>query len=221
MSDSSQKRLDARTLVGMAVVASVAAVLFLTFGTKANGSDDAKTEAKGDEKQVNENNPIVVIETTEGTIKARLFEDKVPKTVENFVELVNKEFYDGIIFHRVIKDFMVQTGCPKGNGTGGREDKGLPSKVLKDEFHPSLRHNKPGLLSMANAGPNTGDTQFFITTAECDWLDDKHAIFGEVIEGMDVLRKIENTPVSGSRQSPKPVKEIKMIKVRMAEKETK
>lgn len=214
MAVGNREGFDLRTVVGLGVVAVVAAAMFLTFGPTANGSDDKK-EAKGEAKDVNDNNPIVVIETTEGTIKARLFEDKVPKTVENFVELVNKEFYDGIIFHRVIKDFMVQTGCPKGNGTGGREDKGLPSKVLKDEFHPSLRHNKPGLLSMANAGPNTGDTQFFITTAKCEWLDDKHAIFGEVIEGMDVLRKIENTPVSGSRNSPRPVKDIKMTKVRI------
>ena len=145
-------------------------------------------------------NPIVRIETTEGPILARLFVDKAPKTADNFIDLVNKSFYDGIIFHRVIKDFMLQTGDPLGRGTGGREEKGLPRKKLLDEFHPNLKHDRPGVLSMANAGPNTGDTQFFITTVPTPWLDNRHAIFGEVIHGMDVVKKIENTP-TGARSS--------------------
>jgi cyclophilin family peptidyl-prolyl cis-trans isomerase len=159
-------------------------------------------------------NPIVRIETSEGPILARLFVDKAPKTAENFIDLVNKSFYDGIIFHRVIKDFMVQTGDPLGRGTGGREAKGLPPKKLLDEFHPQLKHDRPGILSMANAGPNTGDTQFFITTVPTPWLDNRHAIFGEVIDGMDVLKQIENTP-TGAQDRPKST--VKMIKVAMVD----
>ncbi|MBY0585575.1 peptidylprolyl isomerase [bacterium] len=159
-------------------------------------------------------NPIVRIETTLGTILARLHKDLAPKTAENFIDLVNKEFYDGIVFHRVIKDFMIQTGDPKGTGTGGREDKGLPSKKLLDEFHDKLRHTGPGILSMANAGPNTGDTQFFITTVPTPWLDGKHAIFGEVIQGIDVVHAIENSPTG---RQDRPLKELKMIRVRVVD----
>lgn len=158
--------------------------------------------------------PVVEIKTTLGTIKARLFADKAPKTVENFVDLVKKKFYDGVVFHRVIKNFMIQTGDPKGNGTGGREDRGLEPKVLADEFHPALKHARAGLLSMANSGPNTGDTQFFITTAPAGHLDNKHAIFGEVIEGMDVVRKIENVETDSG---DKPFDPPRMLEVRLLE----
>ncbi len=175
-----------------------------------------KEEAQAVNKALSEQpgNPIVRIETTLGTILARLHMDLAPKTAENFLDLVKKEFYDGIIFHRVIKDFMIQTGDPKGNGTGGREDKGYPSKKLLDEFHEKLRHTGPGILSMANAGPNTGDTQFFITTVPTPWLDGKHAVFGEVIHGLDVLQAIENTPTG---RQDKPLKEVKMIRVRVVD----
>jgi cyclophilin family peptidyl-prolyl cis-trans isomerase len=159
-------------------------------------------------------NPIVRIETSHGVILARLFVDKAPKTAENFIDLVKQSFYDGIIFHRVIKDFMIQTGDPLGRGIGGREEKGLPPKKLLDEFHPQLRHDRPGVLSMANAGPNTGDTQFFITTVPTPWLDDKHAIFGEVVSGMDVVKKLESVPTGGQ---DRPRAEIKMIKVQMVD----
>jgi cyclophilin family peptidyl-prolyl cis-trans isomerase len=171
-----------------------------------------KEEAQAVNKALSEqpDNPIVRIETTLGTILARLRMDLAPKTAENFLDLVKKEFYDGIIFHRVIKDFMIQTGDPKGNGTGGREDKGYPSKKLLDEFHEKLRHTGPGILSMANAGPNTGDTQFFITTVPTPWLDGKHAVFGEVIQGLEVVQAIENTPTG---RQDKPLKEVKMIRV--------
>lgn len=138
--------------------------------------------------------PEVVLETTMGKIRVRLFADKAPKTAENFLDLVRRHFYDGIVFHRVIKDFMIQTGDPGGDGTGGRERRGLPPKTLEDEFHPDLRHDKPGILSMANAGPNTGDAQFFITTRATPHLDDRHAVFGEVVDGMDVVRAIESVP---------------------------
>ena len=164
-------------------------------------------------------NLVVRIETTEGPILARLFVDKAPKTAENFVELIKKNFYDGIIFHRVIKDFMLQTGDPLGKGSGGREEKGLPSKKLLDEFHPQLKHDRPGILSMANAGPNTGDTQFFITTVPTPWLDNHHAIFGEVISGMDVVKKIENTPTGAQDRPLNPPKMLKVSIVDPAEAE--
>ena len=124
------------------------------------------------------------METAKGTIVIELFADKAPKTVNNFVFLAREGFYDGIIFHRVIKDFMAQGGDPTGKGTGG------PGYKFADEFHPSLKHDKPGRLSMANAGPNTNGSQFFITHVATPWLDNKHAIFGQVVEGMDVLLSI-------------------------------
>ena len=149
-------------------------------------------------------NTIVVIETTMGTMKAKLYDDRAPITTDNFKKLINKKFYDGIIFHRVIKDFMIQGGCPDGTGRGG------PGYKIKDEFHPELKHTKMGLLSMANAGPNTGGSQFFITLKATPWLDNRHAIFGELIEGMDILENIGATK-TGAMDRPKT--EVKMIKV--------
>lgn len=172
--------------------------------------DQNENQPIGETKSKKEKLPVVVIETTKGTIKAKLFTDKAPKTAQNFIDLVKQEYYDGIIFHRVIKDFMIQTGDPTGTGRGGRTDKGLPAKKLQDEFHADLRHNKAGILSMANAGPNTGDTQFFITTVPTPWLDDKHAVFGEVIEGMDVVKQLEGVRTGAQ---DRPVEEIKMTKV--------
>lgn len=151
----------------------------------------------------------VEIQTNLGTIKGRLYEKEAPKTVANFVglatgKITGKPFYDGIIFHRVIPQFMVQVGCPEGRGTGG------PGYVIADEFGPGLRHDKPGLFSMANAGPNTGGSQFFITLAPTPWLDRKHAIFGKVTSGLDVVRAIGKVrTTSGDR----PVEDVKMEKV--------
>lgn len=125
------------------------------------------------------------IETDKGTITLELYDGRVPKTVENFETLAGKGFYDGLKFHRVIADFMVQTGCPQGTGTGG------PGYTFEDEFHPELRHDGPGVLSMANAGPNTNGSQFFITHVPCPWLDGKHAVFGKVTEGQDVVDSIQ------------------------------
>ena len=125
-----------------------------------------------------------VFHTEKGDIKVRLHVDKVPKTVNNFVFLAQQGFYDGTTFHRVIKDFMAQAGDPTGTGTGG------PGYKFADEFHPKLRHDKPGILSMANAGPGTNGSQFFITHVPTPWLDNKHSVFGEVIEGLDVLLSI-------------------------------
>ena len=149
-------------------------------------------------------NSIVTMETTKGTIKIQLFDDKVPRTTQNFKNLINKGFYDGLIFHRVIKDFMLQGGCPKGTGTGG------PGYQFEDEFHPDLKHDKPGILSMANAGPDTNGSQFFITTVKTPWLDNKHAVFGEVVDGMDVVKTIENVPTDGH---DRPTEAVKIEKV--------
>lgn len=127
---------------------------------------------------------IATIETAKGTIKIELYADKTPKTVGNFEKLAGDGFYNGLKFHRVIPDFMIQGGCPLGTGTGG------PGYKFADEFDPSLRHDGPGVLSMANAGPNTNGSQFFITHVATPWLDGKHSVFGRVIEGQDVVDQI-------------------------------
>ncbi len=151
-------------------------------------------------------NTFVELETTMGKMKIKLYDDKAPLTVKNFRDLVEKGFYDGTIFHRVIKDFMIQGGDPTGTGTGG------PGYKIKDEFGAGLKHDKKGILSMANAGPNSGGSQFFITLIPTPWLDGKHAIFGELTEGMDVLDKIGTTPVG---PGDKPKTEVKIIKARV------
>jgi cyclophilin family peptidyl-prolyl cis-trans isomerase len=125
-----------------------------------------------------------ILETDKGDVTVRLHADKTPRTVNNFVFLAQEGFYDNTIFHRVIDNFMAQAGDPTGTGRGG------PGYKFSDEFHPSLRHDKPGVLSMANAGPGTNGSQFFITHVPTPWLDNKHSVFGEVIEGMDVLLSI-------------------------------
>jgi cyclophilin family peptidyl-prolyl cis-trans isomerase len=122
--------------------------------------------------------------TEKGDIVVQLFADKVPATVNNFVFLAREGFYDNTIFHRVIKDFMVQGGDPTGTGTGG------PGYKFKDEFNTSLKHDQPGILSMANAGPNTNGSQFFLTHVPTPWLDNKHSVFGKITAGMDVLLSI-------------------------------
>ena len=152
--------------------------------------------------------------TTEGTFKARLFDQEAPKTVENFVGLaegtkdwtdprsnqkVRQPYYDGVIFHRVISGFMIQGGDRLGTGTGG------PGYNFGDEFHPSLRHSRAGILSMANAGPNTNGSQFFITLAPTPHLDNRHSVFGEVVEGLDVVKKIGAVPTGRQDRPVKPV----------------
>jgi cyclophilin family peptidyl-prolyl cis-trans isomerase len=157
------------------------------------------------------NETYAYFDTTEGNFKVKLYADKSPKTVANFTDLAEgkktgKRFYDGIVFHRVIPDFMIQGGCPEGTGRGG------PGYKFADEFHPSLKHTKPGLLSMANAGPNTNGSQFFVTVAATPWLDNKHAIFGEVIEGYDVVEKISKMP---RNSQDRPNKEVKINSVKI------
>jgi peptidyl-prolyl cis-trans isomerase A (cyclophilin A) len=162
-----------------------------------------------------------VLETSQGSLVCRLFEKEAPKTVANFIGLaegtkefsdprtgqkVKRAFYDGLSFHRVIPGFMIQGGCPLGNGTGD------PGYKFADEFHSSLRHDRPGKLSMANAGPNTNGSQFFITVAPTPWLDNRHTIFGEVVEGQDVAVKISQV---ARDQNDRPREPIVIQKVRI------
>ena len=155
-----------------------------------------------------------VFETTQGNIVVKLFEKEAPKTVENFIGLAEgtkeftnaktgkkekRNFYDGLGFHRVIPDFMIQGGCPLGTGTGD------PGYKFADEFHPSLKHSKAGKLSMANSGPGTNGSQFFLTVAPTPWLDNKHTIFGEIVEGQEVADKISKLPRDGSDRPRTPV----------------
>lgn len=149
---------------------------------------------------------IVVFETNQGIIEFKLMPDVAPKACENFIGLVKKGYYDGINFHRVIKAFMIQGGDPTGTGTGGSS---IWNKPFADEVSPEVRFDKPGLLAMANAGPNTNGSQFFITTAATPWLNMKHTIFGEVILGYDVVQKIEN---AAGNSSGKPFEEQKIVK---------
>ncbi len=130
-----------------------------------------------------------------GNIKIELFQDEAPVTVNNFIKLANDGFYDGIIFHRVIANFMIQTGDPTGTGMGG------PGYKFADEFDPDLRHDGPGVVSMANSGPNTNGSQFFITLEATPWLNDKHSVFGRVIEGQDVVKQIGSVETD-SRDRP-------------------
>ena len=157
------------------------------------------------------NETYAVFDTSEGRFKARLFADQVPKTVENFVSLAEgaktgKPFYDGLIFHRVIPDFMIQGGCPEGTGRGG------PGYKFADEFHADLKHTKLGILSMANVGPNTNGSQFFIIVKPTTWLDNKHSVFGEVVEGYDVVEKISKVP-RDSQDRPKKEVQIRSVKI--------
>lgn len=159
--------------------------------------------SKGDQQM---KNPHAIFDTTKGSFEVELYQDKAPKTVENFLNLTKKGFYDGVLFHRVIPNFMVQTGDPNGDGTGG------PGYEIQDEFHPSLKHDKKGVLSMANRGPNTGGSQLFVTVAPTPWLDGKHAIFGQVVKGQDVVDAISTVPRGPGDRPNDPIK-INSIKI--------
>lgn len=150
--------------------------------------------------------PIVVFETTQGNFEITLNPNAAPKATENFLGLVDKGYYNGILFHRIIKGFMIQGGDPTGTGRGGES---IWNKKFEDEFGSGLKFDKPGILAMANSGPNTNGSQFFITTAPTTWLNNKHTIFGEVTKGYDVIEKLENVKTgSGDR----PIQEQKIIK---------
>ena len=132
--------------------------------------------------------------TEKGTVTIKLFAEEAPETVNNFVFLAREGYFDGTTFHRLIEGFMAQGGDPTGTGAGG------PGYSIRDEFHPDLRHDRPGVLSMANRGPNTGGSQFFITHVATPWLDDRHAVFGEVVEGMEVVSSIRERDPQSDRE---------------------
>lgn len=147
-----------------------------------------------------------VLETSMGTITVELYREKAPKTTRNFIDLAEKGFYDGVIFHRVIDQFMIQGGDPTGTGSGG------PGYQIPDEFDSSLKHDQPGILSMANAGPNTGGSQFFITLVPTPHLDGRHAVFGKVVKGMDVVQSIGKVRTDRNDRPVLPVV-IKSVKI--------
>ena len=149
-----------------------------------------------------------ILETSFGEIHIKLFNELTPKTCENFIKLSQKNYYDNLIFHRVIKNFMIQTGDPLGNGTGGES---IFGKYFDDEFNDQLKHEE-FVVSMANCGKNTNGSQFFITTVKCPWLDGKHTIFGKVIKGFDVVKKIENVQVD---RNDRPLKQVKLITIKI------
>ncbi len=149
---------------------------------------------------------VVVLETNQGNIEIKLMPEVAPKACENFIKLAQKGYYNGLIFHRVIKDFMIQGGDPTGTGAGGQS---IWGKKFEDEFKTGVTFDSPGILAMANAGPGTNGSQFFITTVKTPWLDNHHTIFGKVIKGYDVVQKIESTPVGAN---DKPLKDQKIVK---------
>ena len=174
-------------------------------GVSAKPSEQAPSQAAASPSAKKETGIVKIkIETTMGDIFADLDSNNAPKTVENFVKLAKKGFYDGIVFHRVIPDFMIQTGDPTGTGMGG------PGYSFADEFSPNLRHDKPGVLAMANSGPNTNGSQFFITEVPTPWLDNRHSVFGHVTQGMDIVNQIARVP-RDSRD--KPMTPVSMKKV--------
>lgn len=194
-----------KKLYSIIVMLLILAVTFSIAQEKAQ-KDEPKKEKKVETKLTS--NPIVVMETSMGNIELELFPKEAPKTVENFVGLAKKGYYNGIIFHRVIDNFMIQGGDPTGTGRGGES---IWGKKFEDEFSPKLKHEGAGILSMANAGPNTNGSQFFITLVPTPHLDGKHTVFGKVVAGMDVVKAIGKVAVD--RQGNKPLKDVVMKKV--------
>jgi cyclophilin family peptidyl-prolyl cis-trans isomerase len=179
-------------------------LIFLT-SCSSNGQTNKKKQTKAKKE-------IAVIKTNMGTIELELFPKEAPKAVENFTKLANKGYYDGVTFHRVIDNFMIQGGDPTGTGRGGES---IWGESFKDEISPNLKFDKAGILAMANAGPNTNGSQFFITLAATPWLDGHYTIFGKVIEGMDVVKAIGK--VKTTKPYDKPVKNVVMEKVTVKE----
>ena len=188
------------------IIMLLAGIMMLTSGCLAGSSADADN---GGNKKVA--NRIAVIQTNKGTIEIELFEDKTPITTKNFVDLAQKGFYDGVIFHRVIDGFMIQGGDPDGLGTGG------PGYTIEDEFRDDLTFDGEGILAMANTGrPHTGGSQFFITLDKTPWLNNHHTIFGKVVKGMDVVRDIGHTQTGFQ---DRPVHDVVMEKVTIKDKD--
>lgn len=179
-------------------------ICFITFNYPLHAEETSSIMSEQQHQPI-----IAVIETTQGTFEVTLYPDKAPKAVENFIRLAQNHYYDGIIFHRVIEKFMIQGGDPTGTGTGGQS---IWGKNFEDEFDPSLTFNTPGLLAMANRGPNTNGSQFFITVAETPWLNKKHTIFGKVTKGYDVIQKIEKTPKA---PGDKPIEPQKILNIKI------
>ena len=187
--------------------------LFISFfllliGCRYSNSDDNKGNNTMTENIKHDSTLVAVIKTNMGNIEIELFADKTPKTVENFVGLAKKGYYNGVIFHRVIDNFMIQGGDPTGTGRGGES---LWGGKFEDEFDSTLTFDKPGYLAMANAGPNTNGSQFFITTVPTPWLNGHHTIFGKVVNGMDVVNRISK--VETAKPNDRPVKDVVMKEV--------
>lgn len=210
MSTSITRCVASVTLAALGVSALVA---LRADDAKAAPPAGAETKEKAKEKALptGKNGEMAVIETNLGTIKVRFFADVAPKAVENFLGLASQGKYDGVIFHRVIDGFMIQGGDPTGTGAGG---KSIWGKTFEDEFSPKHRFEKKGILAMANAGPKTNGSQFFITLGQTAHLNNKHTIFGEVAEGMDVVEKIAKVK-KGPRD--KPLEDVVMKKVTVVE----
>ncbi len=186
---------------------SLALVLMLSVAGAAQSIAPTKTKVSS---EVKKHNPIVVLQTNQGDIELELYPKIAPKAVKNFIELSKKGYYDGLIFHRVIKGFMIQGGDPTGTGRGG---KSIYGHVFENEYAPNVVFDKPGILAMANAGANTNGSQFFITVAPTPWLNGGYTIFGRVIKGMDVVHKIEHTKTArGDRPVQKQVIKKAVVK---------
>ena len=193
--------------------------LIISLATFAcNAQEEGKVETKETTQTKTESTEmtVAVIKTNMGTIEIELFANETPKTVENFVGLANKGYYNGVIFHRVIDNFMIQGGDPTGTGRGGDSFWG---GKFADEIVPSLKHDQPGILSMANAGPNTNGSQFFITLVATPWLDGKHTVFGKVIAGMEVVSAIGK--VQTSKPGDRPLKDVVMESITIEKREVK
>ncbi len=185
-----------------------------TFACNAQEEGKVETKQTTQTKEESTEMTVAVIKTNMGTIEIELFAKETPKTVENFVGLASKGYYNGVIFHRVIDNFMIQGGDPTGTGRGGDSFWG---GKFADEIVASLKHDQPGILSMANAGPNTNGSQFFITLVATPWLDGKHTVFGKVILGMDVVSAIGK--VQTSKPGDKPLKDVVMESVTIEKRE--
>ena len=187
----------------------LSATMLLMTGCTGSGSTPAPAEkpapnTEGQKPAAATKNRVVRVETNKGVIRIEMYEDKAPITTKNFIDLATKGYYDGVIFHRVIDGFMIQGGDPTGTGRGG------PGYNIPDEFHAELKHDGAGIISMANAGPNTGGSQFFITLGPTPHLNNRHAVFGKVIEGLDVVKAIGKTATG---PGDRPLQEVVMKKV--------